>query len=237
MDKENFANLPRTTTSLKSVILESKKIRADRGEDFFNNKKITNEQTVKTEGTSKIHSPEDVNHENIKSIRDTHLKLTNFIDDYDKKISDQNNQVSSSKNTRSKSIHLYIDETIEHFLNAESKKAETKWGLRKNAGLGQLIQKFILNFIELKKREERQLKRVKKVIDDFRSNLVEFKNASIISDEYQKAEQANQKMKVLSNDLRILLSLLEFEEVELENCLGSELHSWVEFIIKWKFQS
>jgi hypothetical protein len=237
MEEENFENLPRLKHSLKSVILESKKIRVNRGEDFFNNKKITNEQTAKTEGTSKIHSQEDVNHENFKSIRDIHLKLTNFIDDYDKKISDQNNQVFGSKKTRSKSIHLYIDETIEHFLNAESKKAETKWGLRKNAGLGQLIQKFILNFIELKKREERQLKRVKKVIDDFRSNLVEFKNASIIPDEYLKAEQANQKMKVLSNDLRILLSLLEFEEVELKNCLGSELHSWVEFIIKWKFQS
>lgn len=237
MEEENFENLPRPKHSLKSVILESKKIRVDRGEDFFNNKKITNEQTAKAESTSKIHSRENVNNENFKSIRDTHLKLTNFIDDYDKKISDQNNQVSNCKKTRSKSIHLYIDETIEHFLNAESKKAETKWGLRKNAGLGQLIQKFILNFIELKKREERQLKRVKKAIDDFRSNLVEFKNHSALPGEYQSAEQANQKMKVLSNDLRILLSILEFEESDLKVSLGNENFHWVEFVLKWKFQS
>lgn len=235
MEQEKVEN--RVASLLKSVILESKKIRVNRGEDFFNNKKITNEQTTKAGSTSKIHPQEDVNHENFKSIRDTHLKLTNFIDDYDKKISDQNNQVSNSKKTRSKSIHLYIDETIEHFLNAESKKAETKWGLRKNAGLGQLIQKFILNFIELKKREERQLKRVKKVIDDFRSNLVEFKNHSASPEEYQRTEQVNQRMKVLSNDLRILLSLLEFEEEELKACLGSEVYSWVSFVVQWKFQS
>lgn len=235
MEIENFENLPCPKHSLKSVILESKKIRVDRGEDFFNNKKITNEQTAKAESTSKIHPPENRNHENFKSIRDTHLKLTNFIDDYDKKISDQNNQVLKSKKTRSKSIHLYIDETIEHFLNAESKKSETKWGLRKNAGLGQLIQKFILNFIELKKREERQLKRVKKVIDDFRANLVEFKKSSAAPGEYLKAESINQKMKILSNDLRILLSLLEFEESELKLSLGLEEYNWINFIVQWRY--
>ena len=40
-----------------------------------------------------------------------------------------------------------IDEKIEHFLKTESELAVTKWGLRKNAGFGSLIQKFITNFM------------------------------------------------------------------------------------------
>jgi hypothetical protein len=88
-------------------------------------------------------------------------------------------------------------EKIEHFLTTESEKAETKWGLRKNAGLGSLIQKFIGNFIELKKREEKQLKHIKKIIDDFRSNLVEFKKFTGNPNDYQSAERSNQKMKAL----------------------------------------
>jgi hypothetical protein len=81
-----------------------------------------------------------------------------------------------------------------------------------------LIQKFILNFIELKKREERQLKKVKKIIDEFRESLVEFKKNTSDPDDYLKAERANQKMKALSSDLMILLSLLEFEDESLKAC-------------------
>ena len=134
-------------------------------------------------------------------------------------------------------MHLYIDEKLEHFLKTESKKAETNWGLRKNAGFGSLIQKFMGNFIELKKREEKQLKHIKKIIDDFRSNLVEFKKISGDPDDYQKAERSNQRMKLLSNDLIILLSLLEFEDESLKNGLGSDLYTWVDFVVKWKFHS
>lgn len=230
---ESYEIKEESVESLKSVILESKKLRAERGEDFYNNKKNSTSDTLSVEVASKIHSTE----KNYQSTSASHIKLAQLISEYDKKIFDQNNQVLATKKTRSKSIHLYVDETIEHFLNTEAKKAESKWGLRKNAGLGQLIQKFILNFIELKKREERQLKKVRKLIDDFRSNLVEFKNFSSSADEYFKAEQANQKMKILSNDLRILLSLLEFEEEELKVCLGSEIYSWLGFVIQWKFHT
>jgi hypothetical protein len=242
MEKENLPNLPRPKSALRSVILESQKIRSDRGEDFFNNKKLSPEEIAGPKPTSKIHCLDEnsktINTDtDFKKLRETHLKLSHLIVDYDKKIFDQNNQVLTPKKPRSKSVHLYIDETIEHFLTSEVKKAETKWGLRKNAGLGQLIQKFILNFMELKKREDRQLKRVKKVFDDFRANLVEFKRSSSAPEEYQAAEQANQKMKILSNDLRILLSLLEFEESELKISLGSDVYTWVDFVLKWKFQS
>ena len=103
--------------------------------------------------------------------------------------------------------------------------------------MGSLIQKFIGNFIELKKREEKQLKHIKKIIDDFRSNLVEFKKVSGNPNDYQSAERSNQKMKVLSNDLNILLSLLEFEDESLKNCLVSDLYKWIDFVVKWKFHA
>jgi hypothetical protein len=224
---------------IKSVIAESRKIRSVRGEDFYSNKKT--ETVTETITTSKIHTSENeksnLPEKDFRALRETHVKLAHLIVDYDKKFFEKNNQVLSSKKPRSKSVHLYIDEKIEHFLNAESEKAETKWGLRKNAGLGSLIQKFIENFIELKKREERQLKKVKKIIDDFRSSLVEFKKNSSDPDDFQKAEMANQKMKILSNDLGILLSLLEFEDESLKSCLGIDQYNWVDFVVKWKFQS
>lgn len=223
-------------SSIKSLISESKKIRLERGEDFFANKKIEAEKltTQIPQSSEAKETPKDTSKAELEKIRQSHALLSTFVSEYDQKIFDQDARVLSTKKTRSKSIHLYIDEKIEHFLKSESQKAETKWGLRKNAGLGNLIQKFILNFIELKKREERQLKRVKKVIDEFQVHLVEFKKYSANPGEIQKAEQANQKMKVLSNDLNILLSLLEFEEGALKTCLGSEQHRWIEFICRMR---
>jgi len=221
---------------IKSVIEESKRLRAERGEDFYSEKKRVAIDAEFT--TSKIHTSEQNKSEaDFKTLRETHVKLAHLIVSYDKKIFEQNDQVLSSKKSRSKSVHLYIDEKIEHFLTTESEKAETKWGLRKNAGLGSLIQKFIGNFIELKKREEKQLKHIKKIIDDFRSNLVEFKKFSGNPNDYQSAERSNQKMKALSNDLNILLMLLEFEDESLKKSLGIDLYQWIDFLLKWKFHS
>lgn len=241
MEQEQQKTKPvnRTSSLLKSVIEESKKIRAERGEDFYSDKKSGAFETFQV--TTKIQNPSDENLPKIggdfRFLRDSHVKLAHLILDYDKKTSDRNGQVLQSKKSRSKSIHLYIDEKMENFLRAESELAHTKWGLRKNAGIGSLIQKFIGNFIELKKREEKQLKHIKKIIDNFRSNLVEFKKNSSDPDDYQRAERSNQKMKILSNDLIILLSLLEFEDQSLKNCLGSDFYMWIDFIIKWKLYS
>lgn len=218
---------------IKSVIEESKKIRAERGDDLFSEKK-TDPKTF--EVPAQIQKPKSANLD-YKIVRDSHIKLTHLILEYDKNFFDKNNQVSKSKKPRSKSVHLYINENIESFLRAESSKSHTKWGLRKNAGFGSLIQKFIENFIVLKKREEKQLKNVEKIISDFRSNLVEFKKFSSDPSDYQSAENTNQKMKVLSSDLQILLVLLEFEEESLKNCLGDDLYKWVDFITKWKFHT
>ena len=223
MEQEKIEN--KTRSLIKSVIQESKKLRMERGDDFFSDKKKEDIITSKIQSGSSKKASTD-----FRSLRESHVKRAHLIVDYDKKIFEQNNQVLETKKARPKSIHLYIDEKIENFLNAEPEKSETKWGLRKNAGLGSLIQKFIGNFIELKKREERQLKKIKKIIDDFRSNLVEFKKNSSDPNDYQKTEWANQKMKILSNDLIILLSLLEFEDDSLKNCLGAYLYSWVDFI-------
>jgi hypothetical protein len=221
---------------IKSVIEESKRLRAVRGEDFFSDKK---KDFIDTEiGIAKIPIVEENKVvADFRSLRETHVKLAHLIVSYDKKNFEQSDQVLRPKTARSKSIHLYIDEEIEHFLNAESEKAETKWGLRKNAGLGSLIQKFIGNFIELKNREEKQLKHIKKIIDDFRSNLVNFKRTASNPNDYQVSELSNQKMKVLSSDLIILLSLLEFEDESLKRCLGVDLYNWIDFIVKWKFYS
>ena len=221
---------------IKSVIEESKKLRVERGENFYSEKKHVAVDAEFT--TSKIHSgTQNKSEGDFKTLRETHVKLAHLIVSYDKKIFEQNDQVLDSKKSRSKSVHLYIDEKIEHFLTTESEKAETKWGLRKNAGLGSLIQKFIGNFIELKKREEKQLKHIKKIIDDFRSNLVEFKKFSGNPNDYQIAERSNQKMKALSNDLNILLTLLEFEDESLKNSLGVDLYMWIDFVVRWKFHS
>ena len=222
--------------SLKSLIKESKKIRANRGEDFFTNKKEASE--VRALLTAKIQTPSSesviTKERELKNLRDSHFKLSSLIADNEKKIFDKTSPVFPTKKTRSKSIHLYVDDKIEHFLKTESEKAHTKWGLRKNAGLGNLIQKFILNFIELKKREERQLKRIHKVINEFQLHLVDFKKYSGI--DLISAEEANKKMKVLSNDLNILLTLLEFEDGALKDCLNSDEIDWIEFIMRWKFQ-
>jgi glucan-binding YG repeat protein len=222
----------KTSSLIKAVIAESKKIREERGEDLFSNRKTEPEKL-----TSQIQISSDKtmsNEVDFKNLRDSHSKLANLIADNEKKNFDKNDQVLPVKKARSKSVHLYIDEKIEHFLKAESEKSDTKWGLRKNAGLGNLIQKFILNFIELKKREERQLKRVKKVIAEFQIHIVEFKKYSGIDP--NKAEEANQKMKTLSNDLNILLALLEFEEGAMKTSLGNDSDSWLYFILKWKHQ-
>ena len=224
------------TSLIKSVIAESKKFRAERGEDFFSNKKEEPEVLVTAQIQTQNESA-STSQKDFRTLRDSHVKLAHLVVEYDRKIFDKNNQVIKTKKPRSKSVHLYIDEKIEHFLKTESKKAETKWGLRKNAGFGSLIQKFMGNFIELKKREEKQLKHIKKIIDDFRSNLVEFKKISGDPDDYQKAERSNQRMKLLSNDLIILLSLLEFEDESLKNGLGSDLYTLVDFVVKWKFHS
>jgi hypothetical protein len=228
--------LNKTSSLIKSVIEDSKKLRAERGEDFYSEKKHV---TVDAEfTTSKIHSSEQAKPEvDFKTLRDSHVKLAHLIVSYDKKFFEQNGQVLKPKKVRPKSVHLYIDEKIEHFLTTESEKSETKWGLRKNAGLGSLIQKFITNFIELKKREDKQLKHIKKIIDDFRSNLVEFKKNSSNPNDYQSAERSNQKMKTLSNDLIILLTLLEFEDESLKNSLGVDLYKWIDFLQKWKYHA
>ena len=216
---------------IKSVIEESKKIREERGDDLFSEKR-SDPKTF--EVPAQIQKPRNSNLD-YKKVRDSHVKLSHLILEYDKKFFDKNNQVSESKKIRSKSVHLYIDENIESFLKTQASQSNTKWGLRKNAGFGSLIQKFIENFIVLKKREEKQLKNVEKIISDFRSNLVEFKKFSSDPKDYQSAENTNQKMKVLSSDLQILLVLLEFEENSLKNCLSDDLYKWVDFITKWKF--
>lgn len=223
----------KSSSLIKSVIQESKKIRAERGSDLFSEKR-SDPKTYEVPAQIQKTKSENLDY---KKVRDSHVKLSHLILEYDNKFSDKNNQVSESKKPRSKSVHLYIDENIESFLKAESSKSHTKWGLRKNAGFGSLIQKFIENFIELKKREEKQLKNIEKIISDFRSNLVEFKKLSSDPNDYRSAENTNQKMKVLSSDLQILLVLLEFEEESLKNCLGDDLYKWVDFITKWKFHS
>ena len=214
---------------LKSLIKESKKIRTDRGEDFFTNKKeaIEVRTQIQTPSSESVITKE----RELKNIRDSHFKLSSLIADNEKKIFDKTSPVFTTKKTRSKSIHLYVDDKIEHFLKTESEKAHTKWGLRKNAGLGNLIQKFILNFIELKKREERQLKRIHKVINEFQLHLVDFKKYSGI--DLISAEESNKSLKTLSNDLNILIAILEFEEGALKNCIGEDNYRWVEFICKW----
>ena len=70
---------------------------------------------------------------------------------------------------------------------------------------------------------------------EFQIHILEFKKYSGV--ESGKAEEAKQKMKTLSNDLNILLALLEFEDGALKTCLNDDQNKWTDFILKWKFQS
>ena len=217
-------------TPLKSVIDESKKWREQRGENFFENKK----QNKISSSQIQCVQPD---HINFKSLIDVHSKINEVVDQYDRKILEQNAQVIEKKKYRSKSIHVYVDERLEKFLKDESSKMQNKWGLRKNAGVGAMIQKFILNYIEIKSREEKQINKVKKLISDFRANLVEYKKYAKDPMYISQAERVNQKMKILSKDLTIFIGLLEYEESALKLSLGMEQFDWLNFIIRWKHLS
>lgn len=83
---------------IKSVIEESKKLRAERGEDFYSEKK----NVVAEFKNSKIHNGSDKNSESdFRTLRKSHVKLAHLIVSYDKKFSEENDQVLSSKKTRS----------------------------------------------------------------------------------------------------------------------------------------
>ena len=98
---------------IKSVIEESKRLRAERGEDFYSDKKhvaVDAEFTTAKE-SSKIHFREQNKSESdFKSLRETHVKLAHLIVSYDKKIFEQKDQVLSNKKSRSKSVNLYIQD-------------------------------------------------------------------------------------------------------------------------------
>ena len=69
---------------IKSVIEESKRLRAERGEDFYSEKKSVPIDAEFT--TSKIHNGEPKTTEgDFKTLRETHVKLAHLIVSYDKK--------------------------------------------------------------------------------------------------------------------------------------------------------
>ena len=47
----------------------------------------------------------------------------------------------------------------------------------------------------------------------------------------------NKMQKKAAYDFIILLTLLEFEDESLKNCLGSDLYKWIDFVVKWKFHA
>ena len=88
MEKENLLNSARPISGIKSLIQDSKKIRESRGEDFFGNKKSETVEASKINSqlTTKIQLPlEQISTENsFKNIRESHLKLSQFISDNNK---------------------------------------------------------------------------------------------------------------------------------------------------------
>jgi hypothetical protein len=123
MEKQTEPN--KGTSLIKSVIAESKKFRARRGEDFFSNKGQESEAQI----TAQIQTPSEsasTSQKDFRTLRDSHVKLAHLVVEYDRKIFDKNNRVLGTKKPRSKSVHLYIDEKIESFLRAESEKSPTK---------------------------------------------------------------------------------------------------------------
>jgi hypothetical protein len=224
-------------SEIKALIDESKKIRGERGDDFFTNSRLPNDlNNDKASGILSSDNQECKN-ENFGDLRKKHLQLGHMILQYDQKIFDKNNQVMAQKKSRSKSIHLYIDEGIEHFLKSESKKNESKWKLRKNAGLGQLIQKFIEDYKEKSVREDRQAQKIKAIISDFQKYLVEFKESSANPDDYQRTERISLKMSALSHNLKLLQDNLCFDDDSFKKLLGPEAFGWVEFVFKWHLYS
>jgi hypothetical protein len=216
--------------NLKNLIEDSKKIRALRGEDFFGNKNDGVGLTVQFQENPK---KQDNVQEGFRKVRDSHVILSNLIKEYDKKIVEQNDLGLVAQKPRSKSIHLYIDEKIEKFLNDERKRADTWWGLRKNAGLGGLIQKFIEDYMKIKKREEIQIQKIRKIISEFRVELVAYKKKSSDPDLYVETERHNQRMRTLSSEMIIYISMMGFDEITLERYLEVDF-KFIDLIIRWK---
>ena len=229
------------TGLIRALMEDSKKLRAARGEDFFSEKSLKTPSIVPLKELRVMPGAEDISmpgaEGDFRKIRETHVKLNHLIVEYSQAGLGDPFIVVSPKKKRSKSVHLYLDASVEDFLKKESLKSDTKWNLRKKAGLGSLIAKFIENFIELKARESIQTQNIHKIIDDFRLSLVDFKKTSGNPNEYLKTEKYNQKMRELSNDMGILLPILGFNSETLKKCIGMDQYKWVEFILNWNTYS
>ncbi len=212
-----------TNSPLRDLISESRKIRESRGGDFFNDKK-----TEKIE-TSKI----QIKPENFDKIRSSHLHLNRLLADYDKKIFDHN-QVTNQPQARSQYVQLYVNEKLIKFLKDEAQKKETKWKLRKNAGLGSLIQNFIESFSEMQSRQKKQKEKIEKIILDFRKHLVIFKKQSLLPEDYIFVEESNIMLKKLTNELITLIINLEFDDNFLKREFSADSYKWIDFIVEYK---
>lgn len=231
MEIEKVSNI---SSAIKAVIKDSKISREKRGNDFFHNVK---ESTVRSEKTKDESSEYNWKlKENYKEIKNTYRVLNSLLENFDREIALKNEEkIPQKTKTRSKSIHVYVDSKLEEFLEHEHKNQEKKWNLRKNAGYGSLIQKILLRFSILEKREKRQIAKIQKIISEFRECIVGFKKYSQLPDEYGKAELYNKKLCSLSSDLEILLSILEIDAETLKaNLSDNENFSWIKLILNWK---
>lgn len=214
---------------LRELINESRKIRENRGHEFdskgihFKNSELTSVRLNEIE-----------NKDNFESKRKSHIKLNEMVLEFEREIASVD-KFSDKKEIkkRSKSVHVYIDEKIETFLNEEKKRSHSWWGLRKNVGLGGLIQKFIEDYIKIKKREEFQVQKIRKIISEFRMELVSYKKKSTDPDLYLEAEKHNQKMRTLSSEMIVYISAMGFDEITLEKYLGVD-YKFIDLIIRWK---
>lgn len=213
---------------IRALIQDSKKIRKERGDDFLE-VKVTPPSVVQVSESNLDFK------EKYKTTREGHSRLRGLISNFDREILKEIEPTPNESKKRSSYVQVYLSNSkVEDFLRDEMLKKESKWKLRKNAGLGSLIQKFIEDYRQMKVRETLQFRRIDKIITEFRKLLVEFKKLSAMPDEYKKTEEIKIKMSELSNNLREFIILLEFDDIELKNEFGDDTYKWIDFVIKWK---
>lgn len=217
-------------SAMSKLIEHSKKARQERGEEFFSSKRpldveVTHIRPAAEEKT--LSRPE------YKTARTKHLALNKLIASADAKLNLINNPRPILDSNLKKRVHVYFSTESLAFINEQVKDQATKWKLRKNAGMGDLIGKFVEKFKMAQEREDKQLSELKKIILEFKKHYVDFKTLSNDPDNYERAELVNQKIMILSKRLITYLQILHFDENSLKESLGNDSLVWMDLIIKW----
>lgn len=227
METDRERVLPSKTSALKALMEDSRRIRNDRGEDLFESKK-----EVRVEPAATAPTPEAKT--NFREIRDAHLALKNIVLEFDREQLKKHEkpELKDAGRAQVKCIHVYLKPEIYRYL--KDQRANPIYALRRNAGVGSIISRFIDIFRETRKREEYQLNQIVSIANDFRVDLVDFKKLAQDPEQYKQTEEVNQRILKKSREIHILLPVLGFDEKYLKKNLKEEDYKFIDLLWKWQ---